>query len=244
MAKTSGLGHSFHLGGVDLSGDVGVFDRIAGGNSPLEVTGINKSAPERIGGKRDGGLSFTAWFNPTGAHLTLNDLPTADTIGTYYCGLVVGNPAAAINAKQINYDPTRGDDGSLTFKVDCEGNGFGLEWGVTLAHAVQGSAGATTGLDFTASSAFGFQAYLQLLAFTGTSITVTIQESSDNAVGDPYANVTGGAFAAMTAIGAQRIATSNALTVERWLRINTTGTFSAALIEVVVMRNETAGVVF
>ena len=125
-----------------------------------------------------------------------------------------------------------------------EANGFGLEWGVVLAYVLQGGAAATPSLDFGASSAFGLQAYLQVLLFSGTSVTATIQESSDNAVGDPFANVVGGGFVAASAIGAQRIATSNTLTVERYLRVNTTGTFTTALILVHVMRNEIAGVVF
>jgi len=198
MAKSTGLGDNLYIDGIDLSGDVGSLSEIAGGNSPLTVTGINKSAPERLGGQRDGRINFNAWFNDAAgaAHPTLKTLPTTDRIVTYFRGTVLGNEAASMTAKQIGYDGTRGDDGSLEFTVEAQANGFGLEWGRNLGFALQGSAGAGTGVDHGASTAFGLQAYLHLFAFTGTSITVTIQESSDNAVGDPYANVTGGAFAA------------------------------------------------
>ncbi|MGH3587159.1 MAG: hypothetical protein ACRDQ0_12630, partial [Pseudonocardia sp.] len=87
--------------------------------------------------------------------------------------------------------------------------------------------------------AFGLQAWLHVFSFTGTSCTVKIQESSDDAAGDAFADVTGGAFAAASAVGAQRIATG-AINVERYLRIVTTGTFSECTFAVTACRNETA----
>lgn len=246
MAKSSGLGMACMVGGYDLSGDIGVIDRIGGGNSPIDVTGINVSGPERVGGKRSGDLGFTAHFNPATnqEHDRFSNLPTTDQIVSVSHRTTAGSAGASCVAKQVNYDPTRGDDGSLTEKIDMQSNAFGLEWGNVLTYALQGSAGATASLDFGASSAFGLQAYLQLIIFAGTSITCTIQESSDNAVGDPFAAVVGGAFTAATAIGTQRIATSNTLTVERYLRVLTTGTFSSALFLIHVMRNTVAGQVF
>jgi len=45
-------------------------------------------------------------------------------------------------------------------------------------------------------------------------------------------------FTAATGVGSERIATANDLTVEQYLRINTTGTFSECTFAVVVVRNE------
>ena len=42
------------------------------------------------------------------------------------------------------------------------------------------SAAAGTDLDNAASSAFGGQAYLQVTAFTGTDVTITLKHSTDN----------------------------------------------------------------
>jgi hypothetical protein len=146
-------------------------------------------------------------------------------------------------AKQINYDPTRGQDGQLTFKVDALANGFGLEWGVQLTAGQRTDGSATNGASvdlLTASpGAFGLQAYLQVFSFTGTSVTVKLQESSDNNVGDPWADVVGGAFTAATGRTTQRIATA-AINVERYLRVVTTGTFSNAVFAVMATRNGTA----
>lgn len=87
------------------------------------------------------------------------------------------------------------------------------------------------------STAHGLQAYLQVLDFTGTSVTVKLQESSDDGGTDTWADVTGGGFAAATAPGVQRIATARDLNVERYLRVVTSGTFSVADFLVVVVRN-------
>jgi hypothetical protein len=83
------------------------------------------------------------------------------------------------------------------------------------------------------------QAYLQVFSFTGTSVTVKIQESSDNAVGDAFADVVGGTFTAATGRTAERIATA-AINVERYLRVVTTGTFSSAVFAVTAIRNDTS----
>ena len=63
MAKSGALGMGILVGGVDLSGDVGEINEIGGGPNLLTVTGINKSAPERIGGLIDGRLNYTTYFN-------------------------------------------------------------------------------------------------------------------------------------------------------------------------------------
>ena len=244
MAKTSGLGDNFYLAGYDLSGDTNSLGNIGGGPALLDVTAINKSAFERIGGLRDGRMEFVAYFNTTAgqAHPRLSTLPTTDVIATYARGTTLGDPAASIVAKQINYDGTRAADGDFKFAVNAQANAYGLEWGVQGTAGIRTDTTATNGtsIDNGASSAFGLQAYLHVFAFTGTSLTVTIQESSDNAVGDPFANVVGGSFTAATGITSERIATASGLTVERYLRVVTTGTFTNAQFAVNIVRNDTA----
>lgn len=244
MAKSSGLGDNFYIAGYDMSGDIGSIN-LSGGPATLDVTGIDKSAHERIGGLRTGSMSWKAFFNPTVGltHDKLAALPTADVICTYARGTTLGNPAACQVSKQINYDGTRGDSGEFTFQTEAQCNGFGLEWGLQLTAGKRTDTTATNGtsVDFgTGSTAFGLQAYLHVFSFTGTSVTVKLQESSDNGAGDAFTDVTGGAFTAATGITSQRIATSSSQTVERYLRVVTTGTFSSAVFAVTVVRNDTA----
>jgi hypothetical protein len=242
VAKTSGLGDNFYLAGYDMSGDIGSIS-LSGGPATLDVTGIDKSAHERIGGLRTGSMSWKAFFN-AGLGLThdkLAALPTADVHCMYMRGTTLGNPAACQVSKQINYDGTRGDSGEFTFSVEAQCNGFGLEWGQQLTAGKRTDTAATLGtsIDTTASAAFGAQAYLQAFSLTGTDVTVKVQDSADNIT---FADVTGLSFTQLTAGPAtERLATTSAATIRRYLRAVTvtTGGFSSLTFSVVVVKNAT-----
>lgn len=243
MAKESGLGHALYIGGNDLSGDFTALNNIGGGPAPLTVTGIDKSAFERIGGVRDGRIEATSWWNPALSHPVLSALPTTDVYEMYCCGTSLGRPAANLVAKQINYDGSRTDDGSFTFSTSSQANGYGLEWGVLLTAGKRTDTGATngTGVDLTTvSTTFGAQTYLQVFAFTGTDVTIKVQDSADNV---SFADVTGLSFTAVTtAPGAQRVATSSGATIRRYVRAVTTtsGGFTSCQFAVSFIRNDVA----
>lgn len=250
MAKRGALYSQLYVGGYNLSGDVNSLDACDSTRQTLTATGLDVGAEERMYGRRDGTLGCTSFFNDAAgaSHPVLSAMPTTD-VGAMWtlaadgaAAIAAGDIAAAIVAKQASYNANEGSDGSLTFTSQFVGSAYGLEWGEMLtAGAVnQSSGGSLASLDNGAATSFGLQAYLQVLAFTGTSATVTIQESSDDGSGDAWAGVTGGAFAAATAIGTQRIATSNGLTVERYLRVTTSGTFSNFTFAVMIVRNSSA----
>jgi hypothetical protein len=247
VAKQSGLGDNFYLHGYDVSGDIGSIST-SGGPALLDVTGIDKSAYERIGGLRTGGMSWSAFFNPasTRAHPRMATLPRTDVHCAYFRGTTLGNPAACMVAKQIGYDGARGGDGSFTFAVEAQSNAYGLEWGRSLTAGVRTDTAATngTGIDTTASADFGAQAYLQAFAFTGTDVTVKIQDSADNV---SFADVAGLAFTQLTAgRTAERIATGNTATIRRYVRATTvtTGGFTSLAFSVVIVKNTTESQVF
>lgn len=244
MAKSSGLGDAFYIAGFDASGDIGSINT-SGGPATIDVTGINKSAYERLGGLRNGTMAWSAFFNPAlgSTHDQLAALPTADVICTYLRGTTLGNPAACMVAKQINYDGNRANTGEFTFAVEAQSNGFGLEWGQTLTAGIRTDTAATLGtsIDTTAAASFGAQAYLHVFSpFTGTDATVKIQDSADNST---FADVTGLTFTQITAAPAsQRLATASGATIRRYLRATTvtTGGFSALSFAVVIVKNATA----
>ncbi|HEY5396214.1 MAG TPA: hypothetical protein VIL16_12535 [Trebonia sp.] len=295
MAKSTGLGSRFLVGGYDISGDVNALDAITGAQALLDSTDITQSAHSRIAGLRDGSMGFTVFMDTANAHPVLSALPTADTLmSAMPPPQAIGTPAAALVAKQVNYDPTRGSDGSLLMKVEGQGNAFGLEWGVQLTPGVRTDTTATNGasLDqgagfstpsvpasttpvtntsplpatvvisggtvsnvsvngvtagagdgtytvpagqtiaitysaaptwtWTLQTANGAQCYLQVTGFTGTSVTVTVQQAPDNATWTTLA-----AFTAATAAPAwQRVAAAG--TVARYLRVISAGTFTSA----------------
>lgn len=248
MAKQSGLGDHLIIGGRPISGDVNSIGNISSPRAVGENTGINKSAIERQYLTRDGAINFIAYFNDAAAaaHVTLSPLPTADTLVTYLRGITHGGPVANLVAKQINYDPTRPADGSLTFAVATQGNAYGLEWcqGLTAGQQTDTTGTNGTALDGGAASTFGAQFYLNVESVTGTNLVVTVEDSADNV---SFATVSGMVFSSVTVAAAptwQRLATSNTATIRRYVRVVSSGTFSQAIYQVSMNRNEIAGVAF
>lgn len=243
MAKTSGLGDDFLIGGYHVGGDLQDVV-IRGGPALLDVTDITQSAHSRLGGLRDGGMDVTSYHDPAAgaSHAAFSSLPRTDVIAAYLRGQAIGNPSACCVAKQVGYDGTRAADGMLTFKVTGDGNGFGLEWGEQLTAGVRTDTTATNGTSQNdgAGTAFGAQAYLQAVALTGSTVTVTVQHSPDNSTWSTLA-----AFTAITsAPQAQRVAIANNATVNQYLRAITAGTFTSFAFQVTLVRNKTAGQVF
>lgn len=251
MAKSSGLGMALYIGGYDVSGDIQALGKIASPIATLEATDITQSAHARLFGLRDGGIDTAVYFNPgvsaNSAHNVFSALPTTDTAAMVCTATSLGSPAANMVAKQLNYDPTRGNNGSLTESVNLVANGFGLEWGVLLTAGIRTDTAATNGtaVDGLASSAFGLQAYLQMTAFTGTDVTVKLQDSADNS---SFADIASAAFTQITSGTPQwqRIAISNAATVRRYVRAVTvtTGGFTSVSFAVSFIRNPVAGQTF
>ncbi|MEN8184354.1 MAG: hypothetical protein ABFS46_17650 [Myxococcota bacterium] len=126
------------------------------------------------------------------------------------------------------------------FLLSTLANGFGLDWGRSLTAGKRTDSTATNGASYDygvgiGQTLFGAQAYLQVFAFTGTSVTVTVEDSPDDSIWTALA-----AFTAVTAAPAsERIETTRTETVDRYLRVATTGTFSNAVFLVTVSKNET-----
>ncbi|MCP4960926.1 MAG: hypothetical protein GY925_16875 [Actinomycetia bacterium] len=238
------MGAQLYVGAGDLSNDSGNVDTIATPRGIFDVTGLDKYAKETLLGLAEGILGFGAFFNTAAgqAHPILSALPTSDEVITFAVGSTAGSPAASMIGPQLNYDANRPGDGSFTFSTTKAGNGYGLDWGELLTAGKVTSTGAEdlASVDFGAAGTNGLVAYLHVFAFTGTSVTVTIEESSDDGGGDAFTAVTGGAFTAASAVGSQRIETADSLAVEQYLQVALTGTYSNAVLAVVVKPRDAA----
>lgn len=249
MAAVSGLGDRLYVGAFDLSGDVGSVSRVSGSVTTLEATGISSSAMERLFGLREGGIDFTSYWNDSagGAWAVLSLLPTTDVGVSYFKGHTLGAVCANLNAKELDYIPTRGNDGSLTMQSTYNGTAttnFNLAWGVELTAGQRTDTtgtNPTSGLDdlggSPTSTSFGATVFVHLLSLTGTNVVFTLR---DAATEPTYAAVTGGAAASMTAVGYQRWSTSSTQAIRRYLSIGTSGTFTSAVFIVGVVRHRTA----
>ena len=98
------------------------------------------------------------------------------------------------------------------------------EWGVTLtaSKTTNASAASGTGVDNAASSANGCVAYLEAMSLVSGTCVVKVQHSTDNVTFTDLIT-----FTSVTTAGvpfAQRSTASG--TINRYLRVNTSGTFS------------------
>ena len=248
MGKRGGLGCQLYVSGYDLGDDIREF----GTRCPVatfDLTSITKSAMERGLGQRDGGLAVTAFFNPTAGrvHKRLSLLPTDDQLITVNLGSTLGDPSFSLLG--TNYDPSRDQSGMLTFAGDYQANAVPLDIGRLLTPGVRTTRARRTAPAMTwgprRQVPYGAQFWLHVTEFTGTDITIKLQESSDNGAGDAWTDVVGGGFTQVTSGPTwQRIATA-AIDIERYSRVVTvtTGGVTSCSFVVAGVRNDAAVVI-
>lgn len=250
MAKSSGLGMALYVAGYDLSGDVGSVESISSPIALLDVPGINRSAMERIQGVRDGMVDFTAFFNPDstagaeGEHTALSTLVATDRLVQVLMGTTRGDAIAALTSKQTNYDPTRSQDGALTFAVHSPAAaGIALEWGIVLvAKTTHASATTETGIldGAGAQTTKGAVGFLQAFDAASGTVEYDIDDSSDSTNGVDGTWATLLSFTDVAAAShptAERVAVNG--TVEKYVRAVTEGTFADADFSISFRRRDT-----
>jgi hypothetical protein len=237
--KQSGLGDNYYYSGNDLSGDVNSISKLSTPLAVIESTDITQSARAQLPGLRSAELDWVSYFDPATAHPVLSALPRTDQTAMYCRGTLIGSPAFCCQGVQLNYDPTRGADGSLTCAISVQSDGFGGEWGELLTPGKQTDTGASNGqsqddgpyLGNGVSTQFGAQAYLQVFAVSGGSPDIIIQHSANN-----------NAWSTLVDFGAQGAApvvvrgTSSGV-VNRYLRVISTGAFTSVTYAVMINRN-------
>jgi hypothetical protein len=182
------------------------------------------------------------WFVLGQVQTALSGLSGNDQICSYIRGSALSNPAACMVAKQTDYDPTRDASANLTLKVDWVANAYGLEWGYQITPGLRTDITATTGPVYTdtAGTAYGAQAYLQLVELVGTNVDVSITHCTTS--GGTYTTLMD--FGSLTGVGAVRQTVSNTTTVNQYLKVVSSGTFSFATFCVVFVRNLQPGKAF
>ena len=244
MAKKSGIGQQFYLQGVDMSGDVGSLSSIATPRGIQVVTGIDRDAFERILTQTDGAISFSAFLNDVagGTHLTLGALPITDVHIMYMTGETLGDPTFCMVGKQVNYDPTRAADGSLTIAVDAKlSAGEPAEWCRMLkSNGTHASATDETGHLVDSGgvqTTKGGVGYLQHFSAASGTVEYDIEDSSDstNGIDGAWANLLAFSDVATpyTPI-AERVEVTGA--VEKYVRCSTNGTFTTAVLAMAFRR--------
>lgn len=248
--KSAGMGDQWFFSGYDLGADTNSFSAINGGQATLPATAITDSAEARFGGERDGSITPIAYWNPDAnqSHAVYSPLPTTDVVCSYLHGTSIGGWSSNMLAKEVDYQGARGQDGSFLLTVPCQANGYGMQWAQQATagkrtDAAATAAGAVSPLDqLTATpGAFGGVMWVHLFSLASGSVTIKLQESSDNGA-DAYADVVGATTGVQAAAPyAARIATGS-INVERYIKVVTTGTFTNAVFAVSWYRHRIATV--
>ena len=126
MAKQSGLGDYFAVdssGGSlrDISNDVtGLGVNI--GQNLIDITGIDKSAMERLIALGDGSFTVSGVFNSAAnmSHDVFKTRTGTRTVDYKVAGNTQGNPYLTMECLVGVYNLTRGPDGTLTWTVDLQ----------------------------------------------------------------------------------------------------------------------------
>lgn len=239
MTKSSGMGDQLFIAGYDIGADINSIGSLSTPRETLPGTDITQFAMARLFGKRDGQAEFTSYLDMAddASYEALSSLPRTSVHLMYLRGATLGNPSIGLIGLEVNYDPTRADDGSLMFGTSVLSTGFGIDWCKQLTAGKVTHASATNGssVDTTASASFGFQAYLQVFSVGSGTVEITVQDSANNA---DWTDLTSGAFTNATGRTAERIQSSSATaTVRRYLRVITEGTFTDAVFAVSIAKN-------
>ena len=229
MAKSDPLQQYFWLHGYDLRQDIGVLSSMASRRAYREAPVIADAGMSRLPGLADGEMSFEVYFDDAAEKglKALEGAPTTDVIALWIKGGAIGDTAWGLVSKQVSLGWTRGQDGSLTGTVQCIGAaGAAMEDMVSLSAGVTtaASAGSKASTDDGASSSAGAAAILELVDTDSGTPTVIIEDSPNDSSWSTLISFT--AVAAGNEPTAERKTVSG--TVNRYLRITTTGTFSNA----------------
>ncbi|SEO83546.1 hypothetical protein [Actinacidiphila rubida] len=120
MAKQSGLGWTTlsvdNAGGtpVDIRNDVTNLS-FATPRAVQDVTGVDKSANERLLLLADATITLETVFNPTGAHTVFSTVPSTSVARTTSLG--VGGKSLAMEMLYTDYPLQRSNTGELTASI-------------------------------------------------------------------------------------------------------------------------------
>src|SRR3989304_3530277 len=160
MTKGNGLGATLYVQGYDLSNDVGQIDALENGRDLLEITGLDKSAHERLQGLQTGRIAFTGFFNDAALqeHVALKLIPTTDVIGTVFKTPGLAAVALSLTGQRTSSPVPRAADGAMGTGTEILSNADQLNYGLALTAGKRTDTTGTngTGGDFgTGSPTFG-----------------------------------------------------------------------------------------
>lgn len=235
MAFSHGTSADIYVNGRDLAAYFRAVE-MGGMADVVETTTFGDTAKDYIAGIRDGSVSVEGLFD--GATSAVDEVlntalgSAANSIWVYFPQgeTALGDIGYGMTAVATNYSVASPADGVVSVTGEAQA-AVGRERGKTLhVLGAETTTGNGTSNDNAAATTAGASAYIHCTAFTGTSITVTIQDSADNS---SFATI--GTFTAIAAAGSsERIAIAG--NVRRYVRHVRAGTFTTATFSVLFCR--------
>lgn len=205
-----------------------------------ETTTLGKSSKTFIAGLKDSMFSVQGYFD-SAANTSDQELQAAlgkstDSLVVIYPvgDVAIGDFGYAMRARGVSYDSEAPVGGVVPVSADFQGDNDADR---VISHHVLGvetAAADGASVDNAAATTAGAAAHLHVTAFTGTSITVKMQDSADNAAWLDIGSMT---FTAASAAGtSERVATTSTATIRRYTRVSWSGTFTSATFHVAFSR--------
>ena len=195
----------------------------------VDVTTMCVNAREYLEGMETGTFSFAGLLDNTVTQLwtplnALRQNGLENPISVAPSGYAIGEQVWLAEGELMSLEYASPLTDAVTFGAGFQVTGR-PDLGVSLHDVVaaETAGGNSTSVDNTAGTTNGGAAILHVSAFTGTSITVKVQHSTNNSTWVDLVT-----FTAATAAGAQHIEVAAGTTVNRYLRSIWTGTFTSA----------------
>lgn len=213
MTVLTGQGLLF-AGGYDVSGDIAALSGIKGGPSLLDTSTLDTVGMKRIAGRFGGEIGANVLFNPTGAHVSLDDLPTtAQAVMFAMPGTAAGDYVAMLMAKFVDYAPSTQNDLAVMFTLQAVASeGYSTEWGRMLTAGKRTDTSATaSGTGITLPTPPGV-ATVAITSATAANPTVVTATAHGLQTGDSV-SITGASKAALNDEWTVTVSDANTFTV-------------------------------
>jgi hypothetical protein len=232
MAFTHGKGAAVLVDEFDLSAFLNTFDGSATADT-AEVTTFGNSSKAYVAGTKDATISLGGFFD--GAANAVDEVLQAALGGSAIITLApagvatIGNRCSLADCITTSYSVAASVGDAVTVSAEGQVTG-GLLPGVVLASLIARTAtGQTAAVDNGASTAGGAKAFLHVTAFTGTDVTIKVQESPDNST---WADMI--TFTQATGVTSESGTASG--TIDQYLRVDISGTFTSVTFAVALAR--------
>lgn len=246
MGRVAGVPSRIYVDEFDFSGRTNTGELSVDNNLP-EVTCFSDAAQEFVEGVYNGRMPIGGFFDPADDNYDEQMWSVIGDGAQHYVGLYPGSQAAhgnfgyEIEAQCPDQSRPIEVAGAVLLSVTWQGEGPVVRSTVLCNGAVTGSGVVTNSNKNLGATAAGeeFVAILRVLSVTGSgSITVEIEESSDDGAADAYAQVF--AFTAKTAIGVERKSVLTA--TEAYKRVNVTAFSGFTSVTILVVAGKSQGV--